>query len=290
MNYTYTLIYPNNYQPISVSELLQQLLVPRKWRHLLRINKSVTINGKYRNFNEVVFPGDSIQLKLNFIESHQQQYPASGSLPDIIYEDSDLLIINKKPGQKTHPNLFETDTALNDCATYLSASPFIVHRLDMLTRGLLLVAKNPAVVPSLNRQLITKNFKRDYLAIVANPHKLLSQGTISFPIAQDPTDQRKRCIAPNGLKAITHYQILQKDATQTLIKLSLETGRTHQIRVHLAAIGCPIIGDPLYNQEFREGDELQLQAYQISLTKPFTFKELKVALPKSQRLDQVNKK
>lgn len=290
MNYTYTLIYPNNYQPISVSELLQQLLVPRKWRHLLRINKSVTINGKYRNFNEVVFPGDSIQLKLNFIESYQQQYPASGSLPDIIYEDSDLLIINKKPGQKTHPNLFETDTALNDCATYLNASPFIVHRLDMLTRGLLLVAKNPAVVPSLNRQLITKNFKRDYLAIIANPHKLLSKGTISFPIAQDPTDQRKRCISPDGLKAITHYQVLQKDATQALIKLSLETGRTHQIRVHLAAIGCPIIGDPLYNQEFREGEELQLQAYQISLTKPFTFKKLKIVLPKNQRLDQVNKK
>src|SRR5699024_9507165 len=92
-------------------------------------------------------------INLDHVESDQQAYAPSGKMPDVIYEDDNLLIINKKKGQKTHPNLNETNTALNDCTTYLGQSPYIVHRLDMLTGGLLLIAKNPAVVPILNREL-----------------------------------------------------------------------------------------------------------------------------------------
>ena len=177
------------------------------------------------------------------------------------------------------PKLNETDTALNDCATYLGSSPYIVHRLDMLTGGLLLVAKNPAVVPILNRELTTKTFHREYLAKVIHADKLKKNGTIDLPIGQDPDDQRKRMVNKTGLHAVTHYELLKKYSDNTaLVKLTLETGRTHQIRVHLAAIGCPIVGDPLYNPDFA-GENLALDAYEISLIKPFSFEKLHVKLP-----------
>lgn len=278
MVYNFTLFYPKNLDPLPVSEVLRKLLIPRKWRHYLRIEQNVTVNGKYRYFNEKIFPGDQIDIKLDQVDSTQQVYPASGKMPDVIYEDNNLLIINKKKGQKTHPNLNETDTALNDCATYLGTTPYIVHRLDMLTCGLLLVAKNPAVVPILNRELTTKTFHREYLAKVIHADKLKKNGTIDLPIGQDPDDQRKRMARSDGLRAVTHYELLKKyDNNTALVKLTLETGRTHQIRVHLSAIGCPIVGDPLYNPDFA-GENLALDAYEISLIKPFSFEKLQVKL------------
>lgn len=279
MVYHFTLFYPKNLAPMLVNEVLRQLLIPRKWRHYLRIEQNIKINGQYRYFNMKVFPNEQIDIYLDQVESDQQSYPASGNLPDVIYEDENLLIINKKKGQKTHPNLNETNTALNDCATYLGSSPYIVHRLDMLTGGLLLVAKNPAVVPILNRELTTKTFHRNYLAKVAHANLLNEKGTVDAPIAQDPADQRKRMISKNGLHAVTHYQVLKRNNNNTaIVKLTLETGRTHQIRVHLASLSMPIIGDPLYNPDFT-GEDLALDAYEISLIKPFSFERLNVKLP-----------
>ncbi|BDR60764.1 RNA pseudouridine synthase [Lactobacillus xylocopicola] len=254
--------------------------MPRKWRHYLRIEQNVLVNGHYRHFSDLVYPNDQVELLLNRVEPNQQPYPASTQIPDIIYEDDNLLVINKPAGQKTHPNLAETNTALNDCATYLGTTPFIVHRLDMLTSGLLLVAKNPAVVPSLNRQLTTKTFHREYLALVTASNVLKDSGIINLPIGKDPDDQRKRMVVPSGLNSLTNYQVLERRANQTaLVKLSLETGRTHQIRVHLAALGCPIIGDPLYNPEALPGQLLHLTAYQMSFTQPFSFERKQLKLP-----------
>ena len=276
--YIFNFKYPSKFPAITVDNLMRQLLIPRKWRHFLRTEKKILINQKYLPLNFQVNPGDEVKIILDQIETHQHPYPPSGKLPDIIYEDKNILVINKPAGQKTHPNLNETNTALNDCATYLHNSPYIVHRLDMLTHGLLLVAKNPAVVPILNRQLTDKTLNREYLAWVNNDQLQNKSGLINAPIGQDPKDQRKRMIRPDGLNAITHYQVIQTYANKSQLAIQLETGRTHQIRVHLASIGCPIIGDPLYNPDYQNGEPLALEAYRLTFQEPFSFKKITVTL------------
>ena len=284
-NYTFNLTYPDT-DPITVDQLMRQFLIPRKWRHYLRTEKNILVNGKYLPLNFQIKKGDRIKITLDQVASNQS-YQASGHLPTVIYEDENIIIINKPGGQKTHPNLFERDTALNDVATYLGYSPFIVHRLDMLTNGLLLMAKNPAVVPLLNRQLTTKTFHRDYYAKVSRNCNIPNHDTINLPIGQDPTDQRKRMVCKNGLRAITHYQVIEKNKDHQLLKITLETGRTHQIRVHLAAIGAPIIGDPLYNPNFKENQKLGLTAFHISFIKPFSFERKDVFLTQNSKTSKI---
>jgi 23S rRNA pseudouridine1911/1915/1917 synthase len=285
-NYYYELTYPLTWQPITVKQVLQRLLIPRKWCHYLRIERNVQVNHAYRSFNQLVQPGDQISLLLTHVDSHQQAYPASGRLPKVLYEDQDILVIDKPARQKTHPNLFETNTALNDCATYLQHPPFIVHRLDMLTQGCLLVAKNPAVVPILVRELARKELQRFYLAEVDVNQPLPDQGVINLPIGQDPTDQRKRMVRQDGLSATTNFKVKTRLTEQhrAILKLNLETGRTHQIRVHLASQGWLIIGDPLYNKQAKTGEQLGLTAYALIFRQPFAFRhQLVVRTKKNPR-------
>ncbi|GAF39615.1 ribosomal large subunit pseudouridine synthase D [Agrilactobacillus composti DSM 18527 = JCM 14202] len=156
--------------------------------------------------------------------------------------------------------------------------PYILHRLDMATSGLIVFAKNPLVVPILNAKFRDKIIHRHYIALIQRHPNLPATGQITAPIGLDPNDKRKRQVRTDGLPAKTGYEILAENNNYQLLKLTLETGRTHQIRVHLAHIGAPIIGDPLYEtpQSF---PRLMLHAYQLDLSLPFTDQQVAIQTP-----------
>ncbi|WP_230913860.1 RluA family pseudouridine synthase [Agrilactobacillus fermenti] len=270
----------------SVRALLKAWYIPRKWQHELRVNKAVLINGQYQNFNLAVKPDSQVTLNFKNISSNQQNYPAAFRHDlAIFYEDRDLIVINKPAGLKTHPNQpNETNTLINYVAGYLAPKrqqPYILHRLDMLTSGLIIFAKNPLVVPLMNAMLRDKVIQRHYLAIVRNSFTLKDQGMIDLPIDFDPKDQRKRRVASTGLPAITNYKTLKRQQGLALVQLTLATGRTHQIRVHLNALNAPIVNDPLYDALTPENttDRLMLFAQEINLQRPFSYNKIVIQAP-----------
>lgn len=267
--------------PMTIRQLLRKWLIPRKWQHLLRIQEKITVNHHYHHFDELVRGGDLIEMNFDFLPENTQHYlPATNYQPEILYEDATTIIVNKPAGLKTHPNRpDETGSMLN----FLQAEYpdiLIVHRLDQQTSGALLVAKNTVAVPIYNRQLTLKVMRRDYLAWVSEPNTLSDRGGISLSIGPDPTDKRKFCVDDqSGLAAQTNYRVLRRTESAALVAISLETGRTHQIRVHFAAIGHPIVGDPLYNPAYQPAQKMLLHGYQLHFYPPFQFNEQQISAP-----------
>lgn len=201
---------------------------------------------------------------------------------DIVYEDDAIIVVNKARGMVVHPAAGNWDGTLVNalmfhCGERLSGingeiRPGIVHRIDKDTSGLLVVAKNDVAHQSLAGQIACHSAAREYKAIVVgNPRE--SSGTIQQPIGRHKTDRKKMAITPDGRDAITHYQVLERYRGYALMQFQLETGRTHQIRVHMASIGHPIIGDPLYGVKKDRFSQLNgqcLHAYRLSLDHPRT--------------------
>lgn len=280
MKFTMTL--PEQTTKMTVKDLLEQeWQVPRKVRHFIRTRKGILINGEPCHFQTFVQSGDVITLTLEVSD-----YPARNILLGdekkirVLYEDEHLIIVNKPYGMKTHPNQpDEKDTLLNHLAAYLAPDfqPHVVHRLDKETSGAILFAKNPFVLPILGRLLEQKKIYRRYQAVVYGTIK--KDLTINQKIGRDRHDRRKRRIDPKGGKpAITHITVAKQTGKQTSVYCQLDTGRTHQIRVHLASIGHPLVGDPLYSRN--PSGRLMLHAYELHLQHPFTNQEISVqALP-----------
>ena len=213
----------------------------------------VLVNGKAGRKNDKVKPGDSIQVEIpepEPLELLPQDIPL-----DIVYEDEHLLVVNKPKGMVVHPAPGNPDGTLVNallyhCGQSLSGingviRPGIVHRIDKDTSGLLMVAKNDLAHQSLAAQIAAHTFTRMYNTVVYGNLKT-DEGTISAPIARHPTDRKKMAVVPGGREAVTHYRALERLPGFTLVECRLETGRTHQIRVHMAHIGHPVAGDPVY--------------------------------------------
>ncbi|OFJ65957.1 RNA pseudouridine synthase [Streptococcus sp. HMSC077F03] len=261
---------------MTVKELLEeQLLIPRKIRHFLRTKKNILINQKQVHWNEIVKPGDICQLTFD-----EEDYPPKeilwGNLDLVqeIYQDQHLIIVNKPEGMKTHGNQPGEIALLNHVSAYVGQNCYVVHRLDMETSGLVLFAKNPFILPILNRLLEKKDIAREYWALVEGQ---VGSKELVFrdKIGRDRHDRRKRIVdEKNGQYAETHISRLKQFPNKTtLVRCKLKTGRTHQIRVHLSHHKHPILGDPLYNSKTRTS-RLMLHAFRLSFTHPLTLEKL----------------
>lgn len=213
----------------------------------------VAVNGQQVKAKYKVKEGDIIEI--NVLEPEVLDVVPEKMDLDILYEDEDVLVVNKPKGMVVHPSPGHTTGTLVNGLLYhckdLSGingvlRPGIVHRIDKDTSGLLMVAKNDQAHQSLAEQLANKTVKRRYTALVHGhiPH---NKGTIDAPIGRDPKDRQKMAVVENGKEAITHFRVLERIGKKyTLVECQLETGRTHQIRVHMKYIGYPLVGDPKY--------------------------------------------
>ena len=224
--------------------------------------QKVTVNGEATLNKYKVKTGDEVVINVPEPEPIATKPEA---LPlDIIYEDADLAIINKPRGMVVHPGAGNPEGTLVNALLYhikdLSGingklRPGIVHRLDKDTTGGLVIAKNDQAHQALAAQLEDRSMKREYLALVHGniPHE---EGVINAPIGRDPKDRKKFTVREDGKEAITHFKVIERFAKYTLVAAQLETGRTHQIRVHFKFIKHPLVGDPDYGVK----DELEVSA------------------------------
>ena len=257
----------------------------------------VTRNGKPGKKNDKLNPGDEISLE---IPEAKPVDIAPRDIPlDIVYEDDDLLVLNKPKGLVVHPAAgHQDDTLVNGLLYAMGDSlsgingelrPGIVHRIDKDTSGLLAVAKNDLAHTVLASQLKDHSMARTYEAIVCGSFREDS-GTVDAPIGRHPSDRKKMCVtARNSKNAVTHWEVVARYRGYTHIRCKLETGRTHQIRVHMAHIGHPILGDTVYGHKKPElGQDSQcLHAGALCFTHPRTGLPVMVFAPLPEYFNQV---
>ena len=246
-------------------------------------NGKVLINGKTIKASYKVQTGDNIQV--------EEEVPVEVSLKaqeiplDIIYEDNDIIVVNKPKGMVVHPANGNPDGTLVNaimaiCKDSLSGiggeiRPGIVHRLDKDTSGIIIVAKNDKAHINLSEQIKDHKVKKTYIALVRGIVKE-NEATINMPIGRSEKDRKKMAVTKKGKEAITHFKVLERYDKYTLLQVNIETGRTHQIRVHLSQIGYPIVGDEVYSNGKNEWNVRGqcLHAKSLEFTHPITGKKM----------------
>ena len=225
-------------------------------RRIKWLDDGILLDGERVFTSQRVEPGQVLTVRLSDPERRSGVVPAPGPL-DIVYEDGDMLVLNKAPGVLVHPGAGHfADTIGNFLLDYydrtgVEADFHPVHRLDKGTSGLMVVAKHPHAQEVLKNQLHTSEFRRIYLAVcLGGPAE--ERGTVDAPIGMAEGSIVARAVRPDGLPARTHYRVLERRGDRALVRLELETGRTHQIRVHMAYLGCPLAGDFLYGTEDKD--------------------------------------
>ncbi|HLZ81565.1 MAG TPA: RluA family pseudouridine synthase [Ktedonobacteraceae bacterium] len=257
----------------------------------LIVNGDILVNERASKPGYILRIGDKLQLLQNPARSRTNSAKPRSMPLEIVYEDEDLLVINKAAGMVVHPAPGHADDTLVNAllARYPGLQgveglrPGIVHRLDKDTSGLIIVAKNAPAQAALIEQMKQHLVVKRYLALVEGIVSL-EQGSIDAPIGRDPRHRQQMAITAAGSReARTHFRVLERFSRHTLLLLELETGRTHQIRVHLKAIGHPIVGDPVYGSGNTRGNlslrRQFLHAYQLKFTHPTSGKILELEAP-----------
>ena len=239
----------------------------------------VLVNGKKVKASLILSEADELFVKDGFIK--EASFEAEDIPINIVYEDDDLLVINKKSGMVVHPGNGNTSgTLVNSLMHYTknlsnkeAFRPGIVHRIDKDTSGLMLVAKNDKAHDILAEGFKNKTIKREYIALVCG---IIGEdtGVIDAPIGRDAKDRKKMCVtSENSKKAVTHFKVLKRYEHYTLLRLILDTGRTHQIRVHMKYIGHPVYNDPVYGKAYNDFGQFLHSAF-IDFEQPTTHEHL----------------
>ncbi len=256
----------------------------------------VLVNGKKQKASYRVSLNDVIEVeeeKVKEIDLKAQDIPL-----EIVYEDNDIIVINKPKGIVVHPANGNPDgtivnAIMNICKDSLSGiggeiRPGIVHRLDKDTSGLLIIAKNDKAHVNISEQIKDRKVKKTYIALVRGVVKE-NEATINMPIGRSTKDRKKMAVNKNGKEAITHFKVLNRYDKYTLLEVKIDTGRTHQIRVHLSEIGYPVIGDYTYSNgknEFGIAGQL-LHAKRLKFVHPITQKEMKLEVEEPEEFKRV---
>lgn len=286
--------------------LMQEFNISNNLLVRLRRNKKIFLNSISTYIDAQISDGDTITADINFDENSDNIVPTKMVL-NILYEDDALLIIDKPAGIPVHPSILHFEDSLSNGVKYYFDSINLhrkirpVNRLDGNTSGIVIFAKNEYIQESLSRQMQDKTFKKEYIAICEGTFEP-QEGTINEPIARKENSIIERCVDPSGDNAITHYKVLKEininnhieasmsiennnsnklEGTQSnciisKLLINLETGRTHQIRVHMAYLGHPIVGDSLYGNESTLINRQALHAYKIEFIHPITKEKMSI--------------
>lgn len=287
---------PAIWNSISIESLLKvEWEVPKKLLHQLRMEKGITVNGEQRRWDELLKEGDKLQVHM-FMEEEYGIDPEYGEL-DVVYEDDHVLIVNKQGQMDTHSSEKNgTGTLANLVAFHfqmqgLETKVRHIHRLDKDTTGGVVFAKHRIAGAIMDRLLMERKIKRTYAALVEGKVKK-KQGTIDAAIGRDRHHATRRRVSPKGDQAITYYKVEKYFNKQnaTLVTLQLETGRTHQIRVHMSYNGNPLVGDLLYGGQTKYMSHQALHAMKINFVHPITKEEIMVEVPFPANLNNTMKK
>ena len=244
---------------------------------------NILVNGKNAKVSYKIQENDKISVEIP--EPKQIELKAQDIPIEIVYEDSDIIVVNKPKGMVVHPANGNPDGTLVNaimaiCKDSLSGiggeiRPGIVHRIDKDTSGLLIVAKNDNSHVKMSEQIKNHEVKKTYIALVRGVFKE-NEATIDMPIGRSISDRKKMAVNKNGKNAITHIKVLKRFDKYTLLQVNIETGRTHQIRVHLSHIGYPIVGDYTYSNGKNEFDVVGqcLHAQKLEFKHPITQKDM----------------
>ena len=267
-------------------QLSYTLLKSLKWRE-----NAILLNGQSVHVNAIVHAGDVVSVALSERTPREDLYCENTAAPNIVYEDEDLLVLNKPAGVAMHPKA--DDAAAPSLAAMLTgylgegSVPHFVSRLDKGTSGLLIAAKSGYVHDRLRRALHSSELRREYRAVAVG-QVTPPCGVIDAPIGRADGSIIRRCVREDGLVSRTEYEVLRTTERFTLLRLRPETGRTHQLRVHMAYLGHPLAGDWLYGTEDKNLiARPALHSYELWFTQPVTGQEMHFTAPIPQDMQRL---
>ena len=267
-------------------QLSYTLLKSLKWRE-----NAILLNGQSVHVNAIAHAGDVVSVALSERTPREDLYCENTAAPNIVYEDEDLLVLNKPAGVAMHPKA--DDAAAPSLAVMLTgylgegSVPHFVSRLDKGTSGLLIAAKSGYVHDRLRRALHSSELRREYRAVAVG-QVTPPRGVIDAPIGRADGSIIRRCVREDGLVSRTEYEVLQTTERFTLLRLRPETGRTHQLRVHMAYLGHPLAGDWLYGTEDKNLiARPALHSYELWFTQPVTGQEMHFTAPIPQDMQRL---